>query len=144
MVSRLFGIFLSLIYSKIIMTISSLLILIVPILAASGAQVLFKRGVLSLGKIEFSFSGLIFLISRIFHNFWLILGIILFGVSFLFYLFCLSRFQLNVIYPALVSAGIILVVLVSWFLFKEVLFPIQIVGILIIILGIFLLLLPER
>ena len=121
------------------MNLQFFLILIPPVLLASAAQICFKKGVLALGSIDLSVSGLLSLIPRIFQNFWLIAGIFLFGLGFLFYLFILTKFQLNIAYPIMVSAGIVLIALASWFLFKEPLSLPQVLGIIFILFGIFLL-----
>lgn len=117
----------------------SYLVVLIPIIAASAAQLLLKRGLLTLGKLDFSLGNLLSLIPRILQNFWLVAGLILFGVSFLVYLFALSKYQLNIVYPIFVSAGVIIVSLSSWFFFKETLTLLQILGIVFIIFGIFLL-----
>ena len=78
------------------------------------------------------------LIPRVFQSGWLMGGLVLFGISFLVYLFALSKFQLNIVYPVLVSAGIVLIALASWALFKESLSLLQVLGIILIIFGIFL------
>jgi len=114
-------------------------LIIIQVLLASIAQIFFKKGVSGLGDVSFSLSGFWHLVIKIFQNGWLIIGIFLFGVSFLIYLVALSRFQLNIIYPIFVSAGIILIAIFSWFLFKESLSLVQIAGIVIVIFGIFLL-----
>ena len=133
------GILLNLIYLNNFMHLNTFLVLLIPIFTASAAQLCFKKGILGLGSLDFSLSGLLGLIPRIFQSGWLITGIILFGISFLVYLFVLSKFQLNIAYPILVSAGIILIALASWVLFREPLSLLQILGIIFIIFGIFLL-----
>ena len=92
-----------------------------------------------MGHLDFSLANMFLLIPKILQNSLLVLGVILFGISFLFYLFSLSKFQLSVIYPIFVSAGIIIVALASWFFLKETLSVLQILGIISIIFGIFLL-----
>lgn len=121
------------------MNFSTFLVLIIPILTASAAQICFKKGISDLGSLDFSFSNLFYLIIRIFQSGWLIGGVLLFGISFLFYLINLSKFQLNIVYPILVSVGMILIIIASKFLFKESLSSSQILGIIIIMIGIFLL-----
>lgn len=117
----------------------NILILLIPIIAASVAQIFFKKGLLVLGRLDFSLANFLALIPKILQNIWLISGMILFAASFLFYLFSLSKFQLNIIYPIFVSAGIIIVSLASWFFFKETFSWPHIIGIISIIFGIFIL-----
>ena len=119
--------------------ISTILVLMIPIFAAATAQVFFKKGISSLGKLDFSLANLLSLIPKILQNGWLLSGMILFGISFLIYLFALSKYQLNIAYPIFVSCGIILIALASWFFFRETLSWLQISGIALIIFGIFLL-----
>ncbi|MFH1575557.1 MAG: SMR family transporter [Candidatus Nealsonbacteria bacterium] len=114
-------------------------ILIIPILTASIAQLFFKKGVLKLGSLDFSLANIFSLIPRILQNGWLLGGMVLFGISFLFYLFVLSKYQLNIAYPIIVSAGIIIISSASWFFFKETLSWLQVSGIVLIIFGIFIL-----
>lgn len=116
------------------------LLLFVDILTTAGAQLLFKKGVSEWGGMDFSFSQVLSLVPRIFQSVWILAGTFLFGVSFILWLFIISKIQLNVAYPIALSSTAILTSLVAWFLFKEYLSPVQIGGIAVIILGIFLLL----
>ena len=116
------------------------LLLLFSILTTASAQICFKRGMIDFGSLGFSTSNLLYLIPRIFQNLWLMSGIFLFGLSFLLWLFIISKLQLNVAYPIAISCEVTLVTIASWLLFKEYLSPIQILGIAVIITGIFLLL----
>lgn len=118
------------------------LILIISILLGVSAQLFLKRGVLDLGSLDFSLNNFFGLISRISQNIWLIGGLFLFGISFLLWLFVLSRLKLSVAYPISTSLSFIFIALFSWLFLKEQLVPVQILGIFIILLGIFLLLKP--
>ena len=115
-----------------------LLVLIIPLLTTTG-QICLKKGVQSWGTLELTFSNILSLIPRIFQSGWLITGIFVFGIDFLLYFFILSKFNLSILYPVMVSAGIIAISLASWLLLKESLSAIQILGIVVIIFGIFLL-----
>ena len=116
------------------------LLLLICIISTASAQLCFKKGVLKWGGLDFSFSQALSLIPQIFQNFWIMLGVGLFGASFILWLFILSRLQLNVAYPIALSSEVIITTVVAWFLFKEYLSPLQILGIAVIIVGIFLLL----
>ncbi|MBI2042722.1 MAG: transporter [Candidatus Nealsonbacteria bacterium] len=118
---------------------SPFLIILIPILTAATAQILFKKGVSELGQLDFSISGVFNLIPRILQSPWLLVGMFLFGISFLVYLFVISKLQLNVVYPIVTSSGVILISLLAWVLFKESLSILQIAGIAVIVFGIFLL-----
>lgn len=113
-------------------------IFIVPVFVTL-SQLCLKRGVAGLGELNFSFWGMLSLIPRILQNAWLMAGLVLLGISFLFYLFALSKTQLNILYPVMVSFGILLITLTSWIFLKTPLSWPQILGIVTLILGIFLL-----
>jgi len=116
---------------------------IVPILIASmitvGAQLLLKKGVLSMGELQFSFSELIHLVPKVLQNAWLIGGMILFGISFLLWIILLSKIPLHIAYPILISLNFSMIAAASWLLFREHLSFFQIAGIITIIMGIYLL-----
>lgn len=122
------------------MSWQTILILLMSVSTMTAAQLFYKRGTLDLKNLDFSISGVLNLIIQIFQNGWLIGGTILFGIGFIFYLFILSKLQLNIAYPILVGAGIISITIISWFLFKEPLSWLQILGIVVILSGVFLLL----
>ncbi|MDP3995692.1 MAG: SMR family transporter [bacterium] len=116
------------------------LLMLITILTTVLAQICFKRGMIDFGSLDFSLPNVIFLVPRIFQNLWLLIGIFLFGVSFLFWLFIISKLQINIAYPVVLSTEVALVTVISYFLFKEYLSPIQVLGIAVIVTGIFLLL----
>jgi len=116
------------------------LLLLVSICVTASAQICFKKGVLKWGGLDFSFSQALSLIPKIFQNAWIMSGVFLFGISFILWLFILSRLKLNVAYPIALSSEVTITTVVAWFLFKEYLSLAQILGIAIIIVGIFLLL----
>ncbi len=121
------------------MSFSTILALLVSVVTASAAQIFLKKGVLNLTDLNLSFSSLLKLFISVFQNKWLFLGSSLFIFSFVFYLFVLSKLQLNLAYPVMVSAGIVLVAIGSWVFFQEQVSQWQILGIFLIIFGIFLL-----
>lgn len=115
-----------------------LVLFLLPLLTTIG-QLCFKKGLLGLGDLGPSFSNIFSLVPRIFQSGWLMAGMFIFVFVFLFYLFILSKFQLNILYPVLVSAGVVMISLSSWLLLKEPLSLVQVSGIIVIIFGIFLL-----
>jgi multidrug transporter EmrE-like cation transporter len=116
------------------------LILGISILFTVSAQLFLKKGVLDLGIINFSAKEFLNLIPRFLQNIWLIGGLFLLGISFLLWLFVISKIKLSIAYPILTSMNFILIALFSWLFLKEQLGAIQGLGIIIIIFGIFLLL----
>jgi len=118
------------------------LILGITILCTVSAHLCFKKWVLNFGALDFSIHNFLDLIPRILQNVWLIGGLFLLGISFLLWLFVISRIKLSLAYPIVASLNLSLIVLFSWLFFREQLSSIQILGIAIIIFGIFLLLKP--
>ena len=121
------------------MSFQTLLALSISILTASIAQIALKRGASAFSDLKFSLSSIFELIIGIFQNKWLFTGMTLFVISFFFYIFTLSKVQLSFAYPIMVSAGMVLVLIGSWIFFGEQLSQKNIIGIILIILGIFLL-----
>lgn len=65
-------------------------------------------------------------------------GIGLFGLALAAYSLVLSRLNLSIAYPLMVSLGLIIVVLVSYFLLKESIAMIQILGFVLIVAGVWM------
>ncbi len=115
------------------------LLLSICILSAAIAQFCLKKGVVRLGELNFSLSGIWNVILQIFQNPWLFVGMILFGSSFVVWLFVLPKFNLNIAYPISVATQIIILSVAGIFLLNESLSLLQIGGVAFIIFGIFLL-----
>lgn len=102
------------------------------------AQLLLKKGV-NLISDEFSSFNIFSLIPKVLTNIYLLSGLSFLGIGFLSWLFVLSRFKLAMVYPISTSSAMALVVILSWLFFRESLQAIQILGVGLIIFGIFLL-----
>ena len=111
------------------------LMLISVFLGAIG-QVLVKYGATSL---ELNFAGgfLIKSILSILRNVPVMCGIISYGVSFLLWIKVLSKVELSYAYP-MVSMGYVLIMFFSYFIFKEHISFIRILGVGFIIIGVIL------
>ncbi len=114
-------------------------LLFIAIFFAASAQILVKKGASLLNINELSLPEILQVFLQIAKNIYILLGLFLIGISFLLWLFVVSKKQLNVAYPITASVSIVLVSIFSWILFKETLSLIQISGIALIILGVFLL-----
>ncbi|PJE51030.1 MAG: hypothetical protein COV29_02025 [Candidatus Yanofskybacteria bacterium CG10_big_fil_rev_8_21_14_0_10_36_16] len=119
------------------------LILLLSIVLSAGANLLLKKGTLVLGdslalpkppKELFDFVFLMF------GNLYILGGLASFGLAFVLWVWLLTKMQLNVFYPIALSSQIVLIAIASWFLYKETLTPVHILGMVIIIIGVFLLL----
>jgi len=71
-------------------------------------------------------------------NYWLWAGIALFGLAFILYSLVLTRINLSIAYPVMTSLGLVIITLVSILVFKEVITGIQAGGLLLIIIGVWL------
>lgn len=76
-------------------------------------------------------------------NMFLLAGMALFAVSFFLYVFILSKLQLNIVYPVATGAVLVLITALSHFFLKEALTTLQAVGIVAILIGVVLVLLPR-
>jgi drug/metabolite transporter (DMT)-like permease len=72
-----------------------------------------------------------------FLNPYVFVGLACFGMSAVFWLVVLSRLELSLVYP-MVSVAYILVAIFSWFFFKENVNLVRWLGILVIVMGVFL------
>jgi multidrug transporter EmrE-like cation transporter len=68
----------------------------------------------------------------------IIAGIICFALGLAAFNYVLIKINLSVAYPINTSLGFVLVVLVSWLFLKETITPVQISGIGLIIVGVFM------
>jgi drug/metabolite transporter (DMT)-like permease len=100
------------------------------VLAVMG-QFLLKKGV----GMSNLLPNFISIIKTLFHPF-VFLGISLYAISSIVWLFVLKKFELSVAYPSL-ALTYIAVVLISVFFFKEPLTINKIIGVILIFLGVF-------
>lgn len=111
------------------------LILGISILLAVTGQLFMKRGMVAFGT--FPVSQLLYKIIPMFFSPLVFIGLIFFGLSSIFWLVVLSRLELSLVYP-MVSVAYVLVTLASWLFFNENVNLVRCSGILVIILGVFL------
>ncbi|MCW8327456.1 SMR family transporter [Photobacterium sp. SDRW27] len=108
------------------------LILIVGVLSNASASALIKVAMTPPRKLQ-SFSDPMSLL----QNWPLWLGLFLYGTAFVLYALALTRLPLNVAHPILTSGSIAIVALFSSFFFGEQLSIINMMGIVLIIAGVF-------
>lgn len=108
-----------------------IIIILSGILCASLGQVFWKLGMNAVGAIDnFSISGIV----SMFLNPLVFLGLLMYGLSTIFWLIALSQKDLSYVYP-FVALTFIIVLLLSKFLLHENVGLYRIVGTLIIIAG---------
>ncbi|MEK7398744.1 MAG: EamA family transporter [Candidatus Poribacteria bacterium] len=113
----------------------ALLIVFSVTLAAIG-QMLLKYGMIKVGRIS-SIESVPSKLLTAFINPFVLSGLFIFGISALSWLIVLSRVKLSIAYP-MVSLGYAAVVILSWFIFKEPLKLVSLIGCATVILGVFL------
>lgn len=121
------------------MSLKLMALIVFTVGAAVSSQLVFKYWVEKIGDMPFSVSGILDLILKIIQSPLMIATLILYGSGFLAWLYLLSRSQVSIVYPIILSANIILVSILSTFFFKETLGVYQMVGIGTIITGIYFL-----
>ena len=107
--------------------------LLLSTLTAASGQLAFKLGLRSVGTVEaFDLSTLF----RMFTNWQVDLGIALYALSTIFWLSALSKKDLSYVYP-FTAANYILIVLLSYFVLGEHIGIERVVGILLVITGLY-------
>ena len=117
---------------------SNIFTLLVAIALTVSAQLLLKQGTQTLGDVQMSPEGIMHIVVQIFKNIYLFGGLFLLGISFLLWIWLISKMHLNILYPVTVSLQLVLLAIGAWFWFGETLTLPQLVGMLVIITGIFL------
>jgi drug/metabolite transporter (DMT)-like permease len=104
------------------------------VLATSAALVVLKLGSKSGAPAQF-------LDGRLHLNItpFTILGIFLYGVSFLMYIYLISKYDLGYIIPLTTALVYVLIFIASFFIFREAFTTIKIIGIILIVFGVALL-----
>ena len=118
------------------MNLIDFFILVVAIVFNASANILLKFGMQNAPQI--SVVGLKNMLLNSITNVYVWLGLISFGVAFIFYSVVLTKMKLGIAYPIMTSAGFVIVTLFAVFLFDEKMSWLKIAGIAIIALGIWL------
>ena len=108
------------------------LFLSLALILNASANVLLKIGAARLGGIEPGLLG------RLVTNWQLLAGLALFALNVVFYIAALTRLNLSLAYPIMVAGGIVIVVSVSTLLLRETVTAPQMIGVLLLVLGIVL------
>src|SRR5688572_30417636 len=116
------------------MCMQNYIFLFSAILANVIGQIFMKAGANQLGGIHIN--GIFDVIKFLFTPY-VFMGIATYGVGTIFWIFALSKFDLSFAYPFL-SIGYILILIVSYFIFKEDITAYKVCGVVIIIIGLIL------
>jgi multidrug transporter EmrE-like cation transporter len=119
------------------MTGSAFGLILVGVLLNAAAQLLLKAGVSQVGTIEFNLSQAWPVATALLRSFYVPLGLVCYAVSVVVWIMALSRVPVSVAYPML-SIGYIVNAFAAWFLFAESLSAQKLLGIGVIIVGVYL------
>ncbi len=114
-----------------------LLLILVSVLLVDIGQLFLKYGMNQVGNLDFS-QNLFSVFLTAFSNVFVLIGVVLFVSSSLGWLLALSKVPLSYAYP-IVSLGYVFVSILSWIFFDETLSFLRLVGLGIIVGGVFLL-----
>jgi multidrug transporter EmrE-like cation transporter len=109
----------------------------IAVLTGGLAQTLMKMGTDRVG--EFGETPVVEYLFRLITNPFVLLAILSYGFGVIFYMFMLSRLDLSYLYPVMVALGLILATLVSSLIFGEHISLLRLGGIVVVMLGVFML-----
>jgi len=112
-------------------------LILLGVLLNAGAQLLLKEGMNRIGHFDFSFANIFPISLKVLTNVPILAGLTSYVISVVVWLLVLSRVEVSYAYPML-SIGYIVNAVAAYFLFAEALTPTRVVGIAIIIFGVYL------
>ena len=111
--------------------------ILISVLGGAAGQVLLKKGMGSMGPLTLSVNQLGSILWRIATNPYVVVGLGVYVCSTIFWLTALARVNLSYAYP-FASLSYIVMLIVSWQLFKEDISFLRLLGSLVIGIGVFL------
>jgi drug/metabolite transporter (DMT)-like permease len=115
----------------------TILLLLVCVALNTIAQVLLKAGVKTIGVIDFQLTQAWRTVWTLVFEWHIFVGLVCYVASVIVWLSVLSRTEVSVAYP-MSSLGYVATAIAAWYLFGEPMTPARVGGILIIIVGVFL------
>ena len=115
----------------------SILYILIAVLAAATAEVLLKQGMARVGAVTITLDQLWSVLRRVGTNPYVIVGLVVYVCSMVFWLVALSRVDLSYAYP-FVSLSYVAVLIASWRLFSEDITLVRLLGTTVVGLGVFL------
>lgn len=119
------------------MTPVAFILVITGVLLNACAQLLLKAGTNAVGHFEFSASNIMQVLPKFMFEWHILGGLMCYAVSVVVWIGALSRTPVSVAYPML-SIGYVVNAIAAWYLFGEALTPARMLGIVIIIGGVYL------
>lgn len=112
-------------------------LILLGVLLNSSAQLLLKAGMSQIGYFEFSLANALPIAYKVMLNLPIVGGITLYVVSVVVWLLVLSRVEVSFAYP-MISLGYVINAIAAYYLFGEPLTSMRMLGIFIIISGVYL------
>jgi multidrug transporter EmrE-like cation transporter len=113
-------------------------LILVGVLLNAFAQLLLKKGMLSIGYFEIQCQSLLPMVRKVATNFYILLGLGSYVVSVAIWLVVLARVEVSYAYPFL-SVGYVFVTLMGYYIFQENVSWMRVIGIAVVIVGVILL-----
>jgi multidrug transporter EmrE-like cation transporter len=111
--------------------------IILSVLTGGFAQTMMKLGTKRVG--EFGDTPVLDYLLRLMTSPFIILAVVAYGLGVILYMLILSRLDLSYLYPVMTALGLVLASLVSAFVFGEHISLMRLGGIVVVIVGIFML-----
>jgi len=115
----------------------SLALVLVAILLGTAAQLLLKAGTTAVGQFAFTLENALPVGMKLAVEPRILAGVVCYAVSLIAWIMALSRTEVSVAYP-MVSIGFALNALLAWWLLGEAVTPMRMLGIGVIVIGVFL------
>jgi multidrug transporter EmrE-like cation transporter len=112
-------------------------LILTGVLLNAAAQLLLKAGTTRIGEFQFSFENIVPIGIKIATQWPIIGGLACYGISVVVWILALSRVPVSLAYPML-SIGYIVNAFAAWWLFGESLTAQKLIGIAVIIVGVWL------
>lgn len=112
-------------------------LILLGVLLNAGAQLMLKAGMTQIGHFDFSVANLLPIGVKVMANPPIVTGLAMYVISVGVWLLVLSRVQVSYAYPML-SIGYVVNALAAYYLFGEPLSSVRMLGIFIIIAGVYL------
>jgi multidrug transporter EmrE-like cation transporter len=119
------------------MNISVISLILFGVLLNASAQLLLKAGMERIGQFAFSWSNALPIGMQVAANPYVLIGLACYVISVMVWLLVLSRIDVSVAYP-MVSLGYVVNALIAYYWLGEELSFLRILGIVIILFGVFL------
>lgn len=115
----------------------ALVYILISVIAGALGQILFKKGMGSIGPLTLTPDQFLIILWKMATNPYVVIGLVAYAGSTIFWLTALSRLDLSYVYP-FASLSYILMLFASFFLFKENISLVRVVGTIVVGIGIFI------